>query len=126
MLLDDYLNEIKTAIDAISSLLVNHSLTIDKRPQQQAHISGVLIFMDESELHFREFIDASEGWIEKVAYSYHFQDKANSLLFRYDNDKHKPALNFAEHKHCDNSIIYAPAPYLEQVIQEAIVMQQLL
>ena len=70
-------------------------MTIDKRDQQQAHIFGYLIFIDESELHFREFIDASEGSIDKLAYSYHLQDKNNNLLFRYDNAKHKPACNYS-------------------------------
>lgn len=126
MLLDDYLSQIKNVLDNTAPLLINDSLTIDKRPQQQAHIFGVLIFMDESQLHFREFIDGSEGWIEKVAYSYHLQDKSNQLLFRYDNAKHKPALDFDEHKHCFDDIIYAPAPHLQQVMQEAIVMLELI
>ena len=125
MLLDDYLSDIQNGLNEIAPLLVNHSLTIDKRPQGQAHIFGMLIFADESVLHFREFIDASEGWIDKVAYSYHFQDKSNTLLFRYDNAKHKPALAFAEHKHIGDKIIFAAAPNLQQVVQEAIDMQRL-
>lgn len=126
MLRDDYLIEINRVLDKFTPLLINHSVTIDKRPQQQAHIFGVLIFMDESQLHFREFIDASEGCIEKVAYSYHVQNKLNQLLFRYDNAKHKPALGFTEHKHCFNEIMFAPAPQLQHVIQEAVVMLQLI
>jgi len=123
MLLDDYLNNIKELFDNIS-FVVNQSLTIDKRDQQQAHVFGYLIFIDESELHFREFIDASEGSIDKLAYSYHLQDKHNNLLFRYDNAKHKPALGFDEHKHGLDDIIYAPAPQLEKVIQETMLLQK--
>ena len=123
MLLDDYLNNIKGLLDNID-FVVNQSLTIDKRAQQQAHIFGYLIFIDESELHFREFIDASEGSIDKLVYSYHLQDKNNNLLFRYDNAKHKPALGFDEHKHWLDDIIYAPAPQLEKVIQETLLLQK--
>ena len=123
MLLDDYLNNIKGLFDN-TSFVVNQSLTIDKRDQQQAHVFGYLIFIDESELHFREFIDASEGSIDKLVYSYHLQDKNNNLLFRYDNAKHKPALGFDEHKHGLDDIIYAPAPQLEQVIQETLLLQK--
>ncbi len=128
MLLDDYLNGIRSVLAEIAPLLVNHSLTIDKRPQEQAHIFGMLIFTDESSLHFREFVDASEGegQIDKAAYSYHFQDKLNVLLFRYDNAKHKPALAFSEHKHCAEDIIFAPSPNLQDVVQEAIVMRKLI
>jgi hypothetical protein len=112
MLLDEYLNNIKELLDN-TAFVVNQSLTIDKRAQQQAHIFGFLIFINESELHFREFIDASESNIDKLAYSYHLQDKYNNLLFRYDNAKHKPDLGFNEHKHCLKDIIYAPAPHLK-------------
>lgn len=126
MLLNSYLDTIQNILDNTMFLLINHSLTIDKRLQQQAHISGILIFTDESSLHFREFIDASEGWIEKVAYSYHFQDKFNHLLFRYDNAKHKPELGFNEHKHYLNNIMYAPAPTLQQIIEEILLTQQLI
>ena len=123
MLLDDYLNNIKGLLDN-TAFVVNQSLTIDKRAQQQAHIFGYLIFIDESELHFREFIDASEGSIDKLVYSYHLQDKNNNLLFRYDNAKHKPALGFDEHKHWQDDIIYAPTPQLEKVIQETLLLQK--
>jgi hypothetical protein len=126
MLLDDYLDELKSSLGSFASFLVNDSLTVDKRPQQQAYVFCMLIFTDASELHFREFIDASDGVIEKVAYSYHFQDKSSQLLFRFDNARHKPALGFEEHKHCaNNSIIHAPAPHLQQVIEE-IIMQKLI
>lgn len=124
MLLDDYLNEIENTLNTFSSLIVNQSVTIDKRPQEQAHIFGILLFNDESTLHFREFIDASEGKIDKVAYSYHFQDKSNALLFRYDNAKHKPALDFVEHKHFSGNITYAPDVTLQDSIQEAMLMIQ--
>ena len=122
MLLDEYLNNIKAVLNQVAPLVVIHSLTIDKRGQEQAHIFGVLIFADESALHFREFVDFSEGYLDKVAYSYHFQDKSNQLLFRYDNAKHKPELGFDEHKHCADEIIYEPAPQLETVIQETMLL----
>ena len=55
MLLDDYLNNIKGLLDNID-FVVNQSLTIDKRAQQQAHIFGYLIFIDESELQFESLL----------------------------------------------------------------------
>jgi len=42
------------------------------------------------------------------------------LLFRYDNAKHKPTLAFSEHKHCAEDIIFAPAPNLQDVVQDSI------
>jgi len=44
MLLDDYLNGIRSVLAEIVPLLVNHSLTIDKRPQEQAHYLGCVFY----------------------------------------------------------------------------------
>ncbi|KUK94350.1 MAG: DUF6516 family protein [Methanothrix sp.] len=59
------------------------------------------IFVDESELHIREFISS-----DNVLYSYHWQDKDGSLRIRWDNAPHHPHLNtYPHHKH---------APLLEE------------
>lgn len=77
------------------------------------------MFTDQSRFFFREYLDVAAGKIEKVMYTYHYQDAANQLLFRYDNAQHKPALLFSEHKHMgDTDIIQADAPLLSDVLLE--------
>jgi hypothetical protein len=56
-------------------------------------------------------------------YSYHYQDANQELIFRYDNARHRPSLSFREHKHLPEEIVAAPAPALEAVLTEIIVIQ---
>lgn len=70
-------------------------------------------------MHFREYLDVAGERVEKLAYSYHFEDADNNLVFRYDNAKHKPALSFTEHKHVGaNDIIQASSPSVDLVLAE--------
>ncbi|MFN9170638.1 MAG: DUF6516 family protein, partial [Dolichospermum sp.] len=45
-------------------------------------------FSRGSRLFFKEYIDLQES-LEKLSYSFHYQDNENNLIFRYDNAKHK-------------------------------------
>lgn len=82
-------------------------------------------FTGQSRFFFREYLDVAAGKIEKLMYTYHYQDAANQLLFRYDNAQHKPALLFLEHKHIgDTDIIQADAPVLSEVLLEIAQMRE--
>lgn len=43
-----------------------------------------LEFLQCSRIFFREYVDLQES-IEKLSYSFHYQDRENNLIFRYDN-----------------------------------------
>ena len=96
-------------------VLVDH--TIDQRSTLRGFIGGVLHFEDGSELHFREFVDASAPE-PRLMYAYHYQDADGNLVFRYDNAAHKPALPQIEHKHITKGVEMAKAPTFEGVIDE--------
>ncbi|MBU0512529.1 MAG: hypothetical protein KKD28_06780 [Chloroflexi bacterium] len=95
------------------------NLSIDKRSQLRGFISGIVVFNDESELHFREFIDHRLRE-PRIMYAYHYQDHNKKLIFRYDNAAHHPHLQQIEHKHTPDGIHSAPPPTLEQIIDEII------
>jgi hypothetical protein len=80
-------------------------------------IQGRLDFTDTSILFFKEYVDLQLS-IDKLAYSFHYQDSATNLIFRYDNAKHKPDLGFSDHKHIKDKIISSSVPDLEKVILE--------
>ncbi len=103
-----------------TNFVVDTRLNIESRPGEQAYLSGMIIFLDGSELYFSEFLDGSEVGVEKIMYSYHFQNTDKQLVFRYDNARHKPALPFLVHKHLSDKIIEHPAPTLESVLEEII------
>jgi hypothetical protein len=77
-------------------------------------------FLDNSRLHFREFVNTESG-IERFAYSYHYQSPGGEMIFRYDNTNHFPRLsNFPHHKHVgvESNVVSANAPDLAAVLKE--------
>lgn len=82
-------------------------------------IRGDIYFIDNSRLHFRELF-VSQGNPVKIAYSYHYQRAAETMIFRYDNAPHYPHLPTApHHKHVsDDRVIAATMPEFEAVLRE--------
>ena len=59
--------------------------------------------------------------LERLNYRYHFQNRQNNLIFRYDNTPHFPDLeNFPHHKHLRDGIISSEEPTVAGVIEEAV------
>ncbi len=102
-----------TLLAAGQARLIN--VQIDQRSMLRGFISGVLLFEDDSELHFREFVDLTQAQ-PRLAYAYHYQNANESLSFRYDNATHRPSLAQMEHEHTPAGITLSPAPTLAQVI----------
>jgi hypothetical protein len=70
-------------------------------------------------LEWNEAVIGEEGHVEHLAYRYHFQDKDNNLIFRYDNTPHFPGLNtFPHHKHLPDAVIDAKRPSVFEVLKE--------
>lgn len=108
--------------DAVNSVVANGQATlvnleIDQRSTVRGFIKGLLRFENDSELHFREFVDITQPE-PRLMYAYHCQDANKSLVFRYDNAAHRPELPQAEHKHTPTDVNISPPPTLAQVIDE--------
>ncbi|OQY29520.1 MAG: hypothetical protein B6I38_08200 [Anaerolineaceae bacterium 4572_5.1] len=108
-------NVLDTLIVTGEAALVN--IQIDQRSALRGFIAGVLQFEDDSELHFREFIDTS-SMSSKLMYANHYQDKSKTLIFRYDNAAHRPKLTQMDHKHTSAGVEISSAPSLAQVVDE--------
>lgn len=118
-----YFAEINETIEqfAAAHFILDASVTFDIRPGNQGYLTGSVIFEDFSSLHFKEFVDAAPGIVEKLSYSYHYQEADETLVFRYDNARHKPAIAFREHKHTVlGTISEALSPALGDVLIEII------
>ena len=89
----------------------------ESRSETRDFIAGVLRFNNGSELHFREYVDTTQTQ-PRLLYAYHFQDGDKQLRFRYDNAAHRPKLPRPEHKHTVDGVEIAPAPTLQQVLDE--------
>lgn len=120
MLLQTYFNRIKEEFDryATTRFVLNAQINFDLRPGDQGYLSGVIQFVNGADLHFTEYVDVRKKNVDKLAYSYHFQDAGKNLIFRYDNATHKPQLSSADHKHLPNQIIAAAMPQFNEVLAE--------
>lgn len=121
MLLNTYQNNIISIIEKYvdNGYILSFSFSTDVRSNYIGLIQGFLEFFDGSRLFFKEYVDLQDS-SEKLSYSFHYQDRENYLIFRYDNAKHKPDLGYADHKHADNTIIPSTIPDIEEVIVEII------
>ena len=71
-------------------------------------------------LELNEAIIVEEGQFIHLGYRYHFQDKQNNLVFRYDNTPHFPGVEgFPHHKHLPDKVSGAEEPLIINIIQEA-------
>lgn len=120
MLLSDYLSGLTKSINEYSktSLIIDSDLNTDFRTEKIGIIRGSITFADESRLFFTEYLDVRYK-VEKITYSYHYQDRAGKLIFRYDNARHKPQLAFKDHKHLSNDeTAQSEAPEFSSVLEE--------
>jgi len=78
---------------------------------------------DLFELNEAVIVEADQ--LERLNYRYHFQDRQNNLIFRYDNTPHFPDLeNFPHHKHLSDNIISSQEPSVLEVIEEVVKLIQ--
>ena len=115
----EYARRIRDALDvavgAAEATLVR--IEIDARSSLRGLVGGLVRFEDDSELHFREFVDTSLPE-PRLMYAYHYQAADGTPVFRYDNARHRPLLPQREHKHTHADVQVCPAPTLTQVIDE--------
>ena len=119
MSLSDYVLTVTKQIEEYSKsgLVISSEIRTDFRTEKIGLINGTLIFIDESKLFFTEYVDTRYK-VEKLTYSYAYQDTAGQLIFRYDNALHKPALNPTEHKHVKERILRSNVPELQEMLEE--------
>ena len=103
-----YLEDIRLLLDQTPYIL-SKSLEYEDRGGVALLVKGKIIFDNLSELHFREIISFTFAELsDKIAYSYHYQNKEKVLIFRYDNAEHHPEIpSYPHHKHIPKSNIEA-------------------
>ena len=101
-------------------IVTSHSISFDARTPYLGYIKGQILFTDGSELHFREYVDVRTIDM-KEDYSYHYQDGAGQMVFRYDNTPHHPNIKtHPHHKHLreEEKILAAVSPSLKNTLDE--------
>lgn len=120
MLLSEYLSDLVDVIDGYSraGLVIDSELNTDFRTEKLGIIEGSITFSDNSKLIFTEYLDL-KCKPKKLNYSFHYQKHSGTLVFRYDNAKHKPSVEESGHKHLPNgSVLAAEPPLLKDIFTE--------
>ena len=121
MLVEAYFQEIRHLIETHPSVSLT-DVTYDKRGAHEGFIRGELVFVDDSILHFREFID-TETTVERLIYAYQYMRPDKDLVFRYDNSGHhrnRDLSTYPHHKHdgSECNIVASSPPTLVEVLIE--------
>ena len=117
-MIDEYFDQVRDLLNR-SSVVRSQDIQFDKRTSTKGYIRGNVYFKDNSMLHFREFVNISDG-IDRFVYAYYYQDKNGAMVFRYDNAPHFPQLPTApHHKHItDDTVVASSPPDLESILGE--------
>ncbi len=120
MNISDYIAELEALINS-SKIVSSYNLAIDRKTAEIAFVSGKIEFRDGTTLDFKEFIEESEGSIEKYKYGYNYR-KGSDSIFRYDNAPDpgaKDIKTFPYHKHLeDGTIVESKGIELSDVLDE--------
>ncbi|MDR4499294.1 MAG: DUF6516 family protein [Candidatus Scalindua sp.] len=121
MLITEYVQILLKIVEAYSKtgFIITSEIKIDARTQKIGLIKVIIEFADDSKLFVTEYIDLRYK-VDKLTYSFHYQDKDRKMIFRYDNALHKPALGFKEHKHFKGEILPFDIPDLKDVLEDII------
>jgi hypothetical protein len=118
MPLTDYVATLQALI-AATPFVAATSLAYEERPPSAGFITGVIRFLDSSQLDFKEFL-VTHPTQRVIKYGYHYR-MGERLLFRYDNANDPAARNlptFPHHKHVSSGLFATAQPSLAQVLRE--------
>lgn len=121
MFITEYLTELTKTVEQHSrtDFITSTEFKVDARTEKLGLIKGLIIFIDGSRLFFTEYLDLKYK-TEKLSYVYHYQNREDNMVFRYDNAVHKPAIAGRDHKHTQGSIVLSAVPELGPVLEEII------
>lgn len=118
-LLADYLAEVEQALSKLSEAYIENYVEEVLTPER-ANLRIRVRFADSYMLEINEAVAVEADVLVTLGYRYHFQDKHNRLIFRYDNTPHFPDLSsFPHHKHLPSDTIAADKPTIFQVLKES-------
>lgn len=104
-----------------SPLVSSYNVTIDRKTNDIAYVSGTIELRDGTTLDFKEFIENRESGIEKYMYAYNYRSHS-TVIFRYDNSpdpRAKKLETFPNHKHLRNDeIIESHETNISDILKE--------
>ena len=119
MQLRRHLTVVQNIITSRDEIVVEQLTVRETIPGREGFVGGRLRFYDGSMLEFIEVLVEEVFILQKTEYTYHFQDRNDKLIFRYDNAPHYPELlTFPHHKHRPDGVESAEPPHLGDILRE--------
>jgi len=101
-MIEKYFEKVEQSILYFSNIR-DYSLSKKVYNRNLGYIKGTINFLNGNKLEFVEVKDVEIE--EKVKYRYHFMDKNNNMIFRFDNAiHHKDLKTFPHHKHTSDIV----------------------
>jgi hypothetical protein len=122
MSVNKYIDSVRVALQRLEDYGLVEAIAFNSevRAGGQAVLNIKVTLIDKSQLYIREYVTSKYG-LNRVSYAYQYQSEDATLIFRYDNAKHKPPLGFDEHKHTrDGKIIQSQLPMIDEIMDEVI------
>jgi hypothetical protein len=117
-ILSDYLNTVEQAVLTITDAYIENYVEEILTPTR-ANLRLRIRFTNGCLLELNEAVIVQDNQLISLDYRYHYQDKQNRLIFRYDNAPHFPDLaSFPHHKHLPDKTIESNKPTIFQVLKE--------
>ncbi len=121
MQIENYFQDVENFVQHHPFVRSSH-ITFDDRGAYTGFIRGDAVLIDDSTLHWREYVDVQQG-VLRLMYSYQYMDSNRSLIFRYDNTEHHPLIaTYPHHKHIgsESNVEPSTAPSLAEVLAEIV------
>ena len=84
---------------------------------KQGCITASVTFLDGSRLEFMEV--KNTDCPAKTKYRYHYMNRRNQMIFRYDNAPHQREIpTFPHHKHEKDRVLPSDEPTLQTILRE--------
>jgi len=111
MKIADYFETIKDRL-LIVSFVADFKISKQVDRSKNGHFRARVTFTDNSQLEFSEFVEQNaDDEIQVVTYSYHWSDKNDNIIRRWDNTPHFPKLkNFPHHIHVKEDDVISGKP----------------
>ncbi|MBI5052564.1 MAG: hypothetical protein HZC38_07310 [Chloroflexi bacterium] len=121
ILLERYLARLEETIRSRKEIEIEE-LEIERKSkgvERSAEFYARLSFYDDSRLEASEKLSVERNVIVKTRYAYHYQDKDDKAIFRYDNVPHHPEVKtHPHHKHLGDKVLATEPPDLSEVLRE--------
>ena len=118
-ILVQYLRNVENAVRGLPDSYVERYVE-EHLTSNRVNLRIRIRFADGCLLELNESAIREDEDINHLGYRYHFQDKKNNLIFRYDNTPHFPELeSYPNHKHSPSAVISTEKPSIIDAIIEA-------